>query len=684
MKRAVLCLLLAFVLGVGFFPLSSFAGTAEVNITRVNHPVAGAAQDTDLELDTQRCTVHSVEWYDKTEGRYLDVNERFKTDHVYQIVVWLESADGYEFSTKDSQTPNVKVRINGELATVTKAYEWQPWAMIDVRYTFTACPARQISRIDATVTLPVPGEHPVFAAQLGSNDYRLLTKAPSISTLYYPMVNGVAWYDMTDHVNVYSSNTFKLGHEYVVSLFLEPNMSSLLFDDQWDMEMYINGVDCSGYYQVSESGYKLQVFWAYLTCTAPAGQIGARVSIPEVGESPYLGGTYFGTSVKDLKNVTWYDVTDGNRRMGAYDLFEGGHVYRVDFQLYLKDGYVANKLPDGTVDKSFVSIEGVEGPLTEVWLYGSGLVQVSHTFEALPDPHVHSPSGWMTDGAEHYQICMICGAGIDGTRAPHSGGTATCLKKAKCAVCNEEYGAFAGHSFGSEWFGESEFTHVHLCTVSGCYASSDASPHRPGPAATETAPQLCLDCNYVLAPAKSHRHSLTRVPALPASCTEGGNLEYYTCSGCSLFFRDGQGASAFSSFRDTLVAAPGHESSGWKADEVSHWKECTRCQTLLEGGKAAHLDGSGDGLCDACQHPVRKAPDPIPDPGSSSGASTDPTTNAVSDLLSDPGSGQPSPTDSSGSGEGEGSLLPVLIAVPVLILGGGVAALLLFLRKKKQ
>ena len=48
-------------------------------------------------------------------------------------------------------------------------------------------------------------------------------------------------------------------------------------------------------------------------------------------------------------------------------------------------------------------------------------------------------------------ICSICDAVTTPAREAHSGGTATCVAKARCAVCNREYGELAPHSEATVW-----------------------------------------------------------------------------------------------------------------------------------------------------------------------------------------------------------------------------------------
>ena len=65
--------------------------------------------------------------------------------------------------------------------------------------------------------------------------------------------------------------------------------------------------------------------------------------------------------------------------------------------------------------------------------------------EEYGEPLNHDWAETLTQGdTTHYYACSRCEARKD--EAPHSGGTATCQAKAKCAVCGKEYGELASHS----------------------------------------------------------------------------------------------------------------------------------------------------------------------------------------------------------------------------------------------
>ena len=65
----------------------------------------------------------------------------------------------------------------------------------------------------------------------------------------------------------------------------------------------------------------------------------------------------------------------------------------------------------------------------------------------------------------------------------HTGGTATCTKKAVCEFCGEEYGEYASHNYGGKY--ESDGTHHwKKCQNEGCDAATEKEAHKGGEATT--------------------------------------------------------------------------------------------------------------------------------------------------------------------------------------------------------
>lgn len=74
----------------------------------------------------------------------------------------------------------------------------------------------------------------------------------------------------------------------------------------------------------------------------------------------------------------------------------------------------------------------------------------------------------------------------------HTGGTATCTKKAVCEFCGEEYGEYTSHNYGGKY--ESDGTHHwKKCQNEGCDAATEKEAHKGGEATT-TKRAVCEVC----------------------------------------------------------------------------------------------------------------------------------------------------------------------------------------------
>lgn len=72
-----------------------------------------------------------------------------------------------------------------------------------------------------------------------------------------------------------------------------------------------------------------------------------------------------------------------------------------------------------------------------------------------------------------------------------------------CSVCG--YTRNISHSYSTKWTYD-ETKHWHECEV--CQDQLEAIPHTPGPEATESSPQMCTECGYIIAEAQKHEHAM--------------------------------------------------------------------------------------------------------------------------------------------------------------------------------
>ena len=213
------------------------------------------------------------------------------------------------------------------------------------------------------------------------------------------------------------------------------------------------------------------------------------------------------------------------------------------------------------------------------------------------DEAAHTPGAAATETKP--QVCTVCNYEITpatghthsfnrkSTDAKYLKSAATCTKKAvyyyscSCGVTGTttfESGNLAAHTYKTEW-SKDNAKHWHECSV--CGNKKDEAAHTPGAAATETTPQTCTACGYVIKEATGHVHSYTekntdaKYLKSAATCTAKA-VYYYSCS-C--------GEKGSETFESGETLAHTWETK-WANNEGKHWHECTVCKT--KGDEADH------------------------------------------------------------------------------------------------
>ena len=131
-----------------------------------------------------------------------------------------------------------------------------------------------------------------------------------------------------------------------------------------------------------------------------------------------------------------------------------------------------------------------------------------------------------------------------------------------CAYCNLigtttwDSTTYGPHDYAAAWSSDAD-GHWHECSL--CHDKKDKAEHIPGAAATETTPQKCTECDYIITPALGHTHHMTPVAANPATCTADGNTAYYVCSGCSKWFEDAAGNVEITDHSSVVIGHLGHD-----------------------------------------------------------------------------------------------------------------------------
>ena len=106
-----------------------------------------------------------------------------------------------------------------------------------------------------------------------------------------------------------------------------------------------------------------------------------------------------------------------------------------------------------------------------------------------------------------------------------------------------------------------------------------------------------------------HRHELTHFSSAEATCTVGGNSEYWYCAGCGKYFEDKDGKHEIKE-DEALIAAAGHV---WVAASCEAPRQCSVCgysdgealghefKTYISNGDASCAsDGTETAVCSRC------------------------------------------------------------------------------------
>ena len=151
-----------------------------------------------------------------------------------------------------------------------------------------------------------------------------------------------------------------------------------------------------------------------------------------------------------------------------------------------------------------------------------------------PIPVIAHQYEWKHDETNHWQECSVCHDIID--KAEHTYASHKCEDTATCTKAECGYVKPAGqHSWN-----DGEVTTPATCTTDGVKTYT------------------CKVCSETKTePIKALGHSLTKVEAVAATCTEGGNNEYYTCSVCKKVFKADK--TTETTVADETLAALGHK-----------------------------------------------------------------------------------------------------------------------------
>lgn len=202
----------------------------------------------------------------------------------------------------------------------------------------------------------------------------------------------------------------------------------------------------------------------------------------------------------------------------------------------------------------------------------SDLTDESWTFTIT---HEHKYQ-YMHDDTEHWQQCTVPGCVYSINREKHSGGTASCTKKAICTTCKIEYGEIDSQNHVNVEHHELKPATCAVPGVAEYWSCSEC--HKMFSDAACTA-----ELNTTEVPALKHAHK-TFTEAKKATCTEKGNRAYWHCEDCGLYFADKDGVidteKSYDDNSSFIRNSLGHDFTKQIEDEA-HMKVAATC--TLEG-----------------------------------------------------------------------------------------------------
>lgn len=677
MMKKCLSMILAIVVLLCLMPTTEvFASLVMmVDIDEIDLPVAGNKPDLSATLGNDHGTykITRIEWVEYDEGwefqRDMTENDTFIEGYWYTVFVTLETTSGNTFGNSVAGT------INNENANMSGSSVHNNGTKVCFYTAYQATRVlTEITNVDLTVVMPVVGKTPTFAKV--DTDQYFSEKYGTVSNCS----NGVTWTNESSGVNITVSNPFKEGTTYKVTYYLTAKDG---YKFTGSTVCTINGIPATFepidhfHIKVSLGGLipddgKEEITSIDLSVQAPKED--ERPSYTKIDGTGYFSDNgIVGASTRIYKNgIAWYETETYYLSPGTTDTFVGGKEYTVKIMLTAKEGYKFGKSLRAQINGVNATVEYME----------DGSIQVIAKLTAAKKEHTHTVSGWRTTQVYHYQVCTTCGEMLE--QEDHKGGVATCSEKGTCSVCgyayletNEDH-----HPDTSKWVACGDLYHAYLCKDCGAHCTPEA--HVAGPVENPDAAVICKECGYVMAPAKEHTHNLTKVAGKEATCTEPGNVEYYTCDGCSDVFADKEGKNKLT---ETAIAPLGHTASdGWQSDENNHWRTCAVCNIALAETQTAHQ--LKDGKCTDCGYEAPKTENPPSDPTNpTENQPTNPTenqpTNPTENQPTNPTQTTPAPTVPQKKDEEDGGIpWLALVLIGLGAVGVGVFGGLMILKKK--
>lgn len=209
----------------------------------------------------------------------------------------------------------------------------------------TALAAEKITSVSLTVTAPAHGSLPTYTAACGSGSYQVNT------TNIGGFTNGIKWYDESAQRQMdSSSDTFVSGHNYTVTIWLEPtDPDNSAFASP---TAAVNGNSAS----IEPTGEDIIVSYTFVYSF---DAVAAVVEVPIAGKIPDDFKPSLSTSGVNLYAYDWFD-DDGNLMSKTLSTFQSGQTYRLKVRATAQEKSFTNHTT-ATVNGENATVEEADG-----------------------------------------------------------------------------------------------------------------------------------------------------------------------------------------------------------------------------------------------------------------------------------------------------------------------------------
>ncbi len=323
------------------FPITSlnnYCILSDITITDIDTPLPGRCPDYTAtkivgahfrEMDSTYVK-NGIAWYDETACAYLKPTDTFTENHIYTVMVNLQSAENYLFQDDENGNWVTTATINGQPAAV--ANERLGADKFRADYTFATCQKGKVSQIDVTVQAPILGA-------LGSYDVTF-DQAGAIcedrNDGYFE--EGVAWWDNQENTYLLPGQRFAPNRSYSLELYLEAETGYTIDSG---VSVTINGIAADAW----GGGNSVWVTCAFPALENATGwyEYDGKKMYWDAEGNPYTGwkyfdeGWYFFDSIGTMA-TGWIKDEGKEYYMGADGVMVTGWVKQTGIWYYLQPG----------------------------------------------------------------------------------------------------------------------------------------------------------------------------------------------------------------------------------------------------------------------------------------------------------------------------------------------------------